>query len=103
MPTAHLQRPLKLDRPAATVIGDRVSLVQVHLSLFPTPTIHIGYGVSNGGAPVAKTETLAISVEELATRFPQAGPKLDRAIQEVIDGAYEFLVEAGIVGSGVRT
>lgn len=103
MPTAHLQRPLKLDRPATTLIGDVVLLVQVHLSLFPTPTMHVGYGVSNGGGPAAKTETVAVPVEELVTRFPQAGPKLDRAIQDVIDGAYEFLLEAGVVGAGVRT
>lgn len=102
MPRADLTRPMKLDRPETTLVGDVVTIVQVHISVFPEPVVHIGYGISPANTPAAKAQTLPVPVEELATRFPGTGPKLEKAIQDVIDGAYDFLREAGVVGPGVR-
>lgn len=102
MPRPDLKRPMRLDQPATTLVGDVVSVVQVHISVFPEPAVHIGYGIGAGTAPAVKVQTLPVPVEELAVRFPGTGPKLAQAIQDVIDGAYDFLREAGVVGPGVR-
>ena len=102
MPGPDLKRTLRLDRPQTTLVGDVVSVVHVHISVFPNPVVHIGYGISPANTPATKTQTVPVPVEELATRFPGTGPKLEQAIQDVIDGAYDFLREAGVVGPGVR-
>ena len=102
MPKPDLKCPMKLDQPATTLVGDVVSVVQVHIAVFPEPVVHIGYGISPANVPAAKVQTLPVPVGELATRSPVAGTKLEQAIQDVIDGAYAFLREAGVVGPGVR-
>ena len=102
MARPELKQPLRLDKPEMTLIGDVVSVLQVHISVFPEPVVHIGYGISTANVPAAKAQTLPVSVGELATRVPVAGTKLEQAIQDVIDGAYAFLREAGVVGPGVR-
>ena len=102
MPMQDLKRPMRLDRPETTLVGDVLSIVQVHISVFPEPVVHIGYGISTENVPAAKAQTLPVPVGVLATRFPGTGSKLEKAIQDVIDGAYDFLREAGVVGPGVR-
>ena len=103
MPKSDLKRSMKLDKPETTLVGDVLSVVQVHISVYPEPVVHIGYGISTANVPAAKAQTLPVPVGELATKAPGAGAKLEQAIQDVIDGAYAFLREAGLVGPGVRT
>ena len=103
MATSDLKRGLKLNAPEKTTVGDQVTVLQVHLSLFPTPTVHVGYGIGSGGAPATVVRTLPFDVEELASRFPGSGTKLSKAIEDVISNVYDLLVEAGVVGAGTRT
>jgi len=103
MATSDLKRGLKLNTPEKTTVGDQVTVLQVHLSLFPIPTVHVGYGVGSGGAPATVVRTLPFDVEELASRFPGSGTKLSKAVEDIVSSAYDLLVEAGVIGAGTRT
>ena|SRR3990167_1198938 len=102
MPRPDLKRPMKLDRPETTLVGDHATVLQVHIAIFPVPTLHIGYGFGTLDLPAKSVTTLAVPVDELPSRFPATGTKLAQGISDIIDGAYDFLREAGVVGPGVR-
>ena len=102
MATSDLKKGLKLNTPERTTVGDQATVLQVHISLFPQPTIHVGYGIGSGAAPATVVRTLPLDVEELAARFPGSGTKLSKAIEDVVSNAYGLLVEAGVIGPGTR-
>src|SRR3990167_6178811 len=47
--TSDLKRALRLNTPEKTTVGEQATVLQVHLSIFPTPTIHVGYGIGSAG------------------------------------------------------
>jgi len=100
--TSDLKRALRLNTPEKTTVGEQATVLQVHLSIFPTPTIHVGYGIGSAGAPATVVRTLPLDVEELASRFPGSGTKLSKAVEDIVSGAYDLLVESGVIGPGSR-
>lgn len=98
----QLQSPMILDRPEVKVLGDRVSLIQVHLSLLPTPVLHIGYGIGPAENTQHVIRTVAYPVGDLATRFGQVGSTLADALQSLVATAYRILSASGAIGTGMR-
>ena len=107
MAKVGLQKALRLTAPEAKVIGGDVAVIDLHLSLQPQPVLHIGYAVgrvkTDGTVETAGLiRTLSIPMDEIAGKYPGVAAKLDAAMDDVVQAAYDILVAAGAVGSGTR-
>lgn len=100
------QSPLVLDEPQKNLVGYKIMVRQIHISLFPEPAIHIGYAVGQenetGDFEAKETHTRRFDLEEINTLNDKEFTGRESAIKKIVAFTYELLQEGNHVGKGSR-
>jgi len=102
---ADFTTPWTLERPETKQIGQQVQIRQLHIALYPTPALVVGYtlGTQNPqGIVEGTTYTKRFTTEDIkALNLPEASGRVG-ALKSLIHTAYLLLQEGRHIGAGAR-
>jgi hypothetical protein len=93
----------KLESPQVQAVGQVVALRHVHVSYGEKPTAHLGYAVGSlesGQFVAVSMQTRVVPLQTLVKEYPENGPKMQKATDDLLTAAFALLRESGAIGAG---
>ena len=101
-----LQEPWKTKVPVTATVGTDIQVRQIHLALFPEPTLHVGVATGAVGATgafeSAVLKTVVIPLDKIGALNPGQQSSREATIMALVDMVYALLREGVDIPDGKR-